>query len=69
MMYVYKKAAIETNVCPFCHAAPMEPCRSMASGRTTDVHSGRWLPLAEAYWAGWDECQAYVDTKSKASVS
>lgn len=37
-----------TVACPTCHAAPEQRCRTLTTGRTTDVHSARWLELARS---------------------
>jgi hypothetical protein len=33
------------EACTKCGAKPGEPCRTLATGKTTDAHKARWLPI------------------------
>ena len=44
-------------ICPRCGAKVGQACQT-TSGRTAPVHSARFRPLTDAFWAGYEDGRA-----------
>jgi len=53
LLEAIKAHAVEELICPRCEAQLNNKCTTM-SGKTTAVHVPRWVPLWDAYYAGYN---------------